>query len=60
VVFDHDHGLAGIDEPVEQLEQLLDVGEAERRGVVADLRGLGLDEDWDRRHLDRLPAAPDG
>ena len=29
--------------------------EAERRGVVADLRGLGLDEPWDRPGLDKLP-----
>jgi predicted dehydrogenase len=29
--------------------------EAERRGVVADLRGLGLDEPWDMAGLDRLP-----
>lgn len=29
--------------------------EAERRGVVADLRGLGLDEPWDWSGLDKLP-----
>jgi len=29
--------------------------EAEQMGVVADLRGLGLDEEWDRPGLDRLP-----
>jgi predicted dehydrogenase len=29
--------------------------QAEREGVVADLRGLGLDEPWDREGLDRLP-----
>jgi hypothetical protein len=29
--------------------------EAERRGVVADLRGLGLDESWDQPGLARLP-----
>ena len=29
--------------------------EAERRGVVADLHGLGLDEPWDIAGLDRLP-----
>ena len=29
--------------------------EAERRGVVADLRGLGLDEPWDQAGLDKLP-----
>ena len=28
---------------------------AERKGVVADLRGLGLDEPWDRPGLDKLP-----
>jgi predicted dehydrogenase len=32
--------------------------EAERRGVVADLRGLGLDEPWEGTGLDRLPAGP--
>lgn len=31
--------------------------EAERRGLVADLRGLGLDDQWDRPGLDRLPRA---
>ena len=30
--------------------------EAERRGVVADLSGLGLDEPWQRPGLDRLPG----
>jgi predicted dehydrogenase len=30
--------------------------EAERRGIVADLRGLGLDEPWDRAGLDELPG----
>jgi predicted dehydrogenase len=29
--------------------------EAEERGVVADLTGLGLDEPWDKPGLDRLP-----
>ena len=29
--------------------------EAERRGIVADLRGLGLDESWDQPGLDKLP-----
>jgi predicted dehydrogenase len=29
--------------------------EAERRGEMADLRGLGLDEPWDVAGLDRLP-----
>lgn len=29
--------------------------EAEARNTVADLRGLGLDEPWDRPGLDRLP-----
>ncbi|GIF53483.1 putative dehydrogenase [Asanoa ferruginea] len=31
--------------------------EAEQEGVVADLRGLGLDEEWDRPGLAQLPAA---
>lgn len=29
--------------------------EAERKGVIADLRGLGLDEPWDKAGLARLP-----
>ena len=29
--------------------------QAEQRGVVADLRGLGLDEPWESAGLDRLP-----
>ena len=29
--------------------------EAERQGLVADLRGLGLDEPWDQPGLDKLP-----
>lgn len=31
--------------------------EAERKGVEADLRGLGLDQPWTRHGLDRLPAS---
>lgn len=30
--------------------------EAESKGLVADLRGLGLDETWDRPGLDALPV----
>ena len=30
--------------------------EAESRGVEADLRGLGLDQPWNRKGLDKLPA----
>jgi len=38
VVLDHDHRLAGVDEPVEQAEQLLDVGEVEAGGrLVQDV-----------------------
>jgi len=29
--------------------------QAEQLGVVADLRGLGLDEPWESAGLDRLP-----
>lgn len=31
--------------------------QAEEAGLIADLRGLGLDEPWDRSGLDRLPEA---
>ena len=38
VVLDDDHGLAGVDEPVEQAEQLLDVGEVQAgRRLVEDV-----------------------
>jgi len=29
--------------------------EAEKRNIVADLRGLGLDDEWDKAGLDKLP-----
>ena len=36
VVLDDDHRLAGVDEPVEQAEQLLDVGEVEAAGRLVE------------------------
>ena len=36
VVLDHDHRPAGVDEPVEQAEQLLDVGEMEAGGRLVE------------------------
>ena len=36
VVLDHDDRLAGVDEPVEQAEQLLDVGEVEAAGRLVE------------------------
>ena len=36
VVLDHDHRLAGVDEPVEQAEQLLDVGEVQAAGGLVE------------------------
>ena len=36
VVFDDDHGLAGVDEAVEQTEQLLDIGEMEAGGRLVE------------------------
>ena len=56
VVLDHDHRLAGVDEPVEQAEQLLDVGEVQTgRGLVehVDLALLG----HLRGQLEPLPLA---
>ena len=29
--------------------------EAEKRNIVADLSGLGLDDEWDKKGLDKLP-----
>ena len=36
VVLDHDHRLAGVDEPVEQAEQLRDVGEVQAGGRLVE------------------------
>jgi hypothetical protein len=36
VVLDHDHRLAGVDESVEQTEQLLHVGEVQPRGRLVE------------------------
>ena len=36
VVLDHDHRLAGVDDPVEQAEQLLDVGEMQAGGRLVE------------------------
>ena len=41
VVLDHDHRLAGVDEPVEQAEQLLDVGEVQAGGWLVEDVDLG-------------------
>jgi hypothetical protein len=38
VVLDDDDRLAGVDEPVEQAEQLLDVGEVEAGGRLSGAR----------------------
>jgi hypothetical protein len=41
VVLDHEHGVAGVDEPLQHLEQLLDVGEVEAgRRLVEDVERL--------------------
>src|SRR4029077_13703158 len=41
VVLDDDHGVAGIDEAMEHVEQALDVGEVQARGrLVEDIEGL--------------------
>jgi len=36
MVLDDDHRLAGVDEPVEQVEQLLDVGEVKAGGRLVE------------------------
>src|SRR3954463_6994631 len=36
VVLDDDHGLAGVDQPVEQSQKLLDVGQMEARGRLVE------------------------
>ena len=42
VLLDHDHGLAGVDESAEQVQELLDIGEMQSgRRLVED---IGLDE----------------
>jgi UDP-N-acetyl-2-amino-2-deoxyglucuronate dehydrogenase len=33
--------------------------DAERRNVIADLRGLSFDDEWDKRGLDKLPENKD-
>ncbi len=42
VVLDDDHRLAGVDEPVEQAEQLLDVGEVQAGGRLVEDVDLAL------------------
>jgi hypothetical protein len=43
VVLDYDDRLAGVDEPVEQAEQLLDVGEVQPAGrLVEDVSAASL------------------
>src|SRR5215207_931677 len=60
VVLDHEHGVAAVDEPLQHLEQLLDVREVESgRGLVEDVeRPAGRDLAQLGRKLDalRLPA----
>ena len=60
VVLDHEHGVAPVDQPLENLEQLLDVGEvrAGRRLVedVERLAGRDLGELFRQLHALRLAA----
>jgi hypothetical protein len=42
VVLDHDDRLAGVDEPVEQAEQLLYVGEVQAAGRLVEDNDIGL------------------
>ena len=56
VVLDDDHRLAGVDEPVEQAEQLLDVGEVQAGGrLVEDVDAALLAHV--RGQLESLPLA---
>ena len=56
MVLDDDDGLAGVDEPVEQREQVLDVGEVEARGrLVEDVDAALLPQV--RGQLEPLPLA---
>ncbi len=59
VVLDHDHGVAGVDEAVEHLEQPLHVGEVQAgRGLVEDVeRAPGRDLRELGRELDALGLA---
>ena len=56
VVFDDDDRLAGVDEPVEQAEQLLDVGEVQARGRLVENVDVALLAHV-RRELEPLPLA---
>src|SRR3954447_11205882 len=42
VVLDDEHGTAGVDQPVEQAEQLLDVGQVEPGGRLVEYVDLAL------------------
>ena len=42
VVLDHDHRLAAVDEPVEQAEQVLDVGEVQAGGRLVEDEDVAL------------------
>ncbi len=59
VVLDHEHRVAGVDQPLEHLEQPLDVGEVEpRRRLVEDVqRPAGRDLRQLLRELDALRLA---
>ena len=59
VVLDHEHGVAAVDEPLEHLEQLLDVGEVQPgRRLVEDVqRAAGRDLAQLGRELDALRLA---
>jgi hypothetical protein len=58
-VLDHDHRVAAVDEPLQRLEQLLDVREVEpRRRLVEDVERLARrDLRQLRRELDALRLA---
>ena len=59
VVLDDDDRLAGVDEPVEQAEQLLDVGEVETdRGLVEDVDVPPFSPRW-VASLSRCRSPPD-
>src|SRR5918996_4936316 len=56
VVLDHDHRSAGVDEPIEQAEQLLDVGEVEAGGRLVENVDVALLRHL-RGQLEPLPLA---
>ena len=60
VVLDHDHGVPGVDQAVEDVEQPLDVSEVEAGGgLVEDVKGVAGGDLGLGGELDRCASPPE-